>query len=140
MKSIKYLSIIIICSILFLKPSANEESKVKINLSKEEVAITFILNDRINALYIQEKDKNSLVILDYKHEEEKLESNLKDNGIYTLDNIYTVTPVVLKLFNKESKYIKTENNLIVFNFYSNNFCIYLEEYQNEPDLKKCRFL
>ncbi len=139
MSYLKYILIIIFVSLLFLRPKAEEVNKLEIDLKKDEALINFIFNNEVNALYIQDNSVNSLIVLDYKTEE-NIEKSLKENRITKIDNLYTITPVVLNLFGVKSEYYRTENNLIKLNYYNNNFCIYLEEYQNEPNLKSCKFL
>lgn len=139
MKSLKYIIIFIICGLLLIKPRANEVNKVEINLKKDEKSIVFILNNTVNALYIQD-NTNSLIVLDYKNDEKNIEESLKENGIHSIDKLYTVTPVVINLLGVKSEYLKTDNNLIILEFYNNKFCIYREEYQNSPNLKMCKFV
>lgn len=140
MSYLKYVLIIIFISLLFIKPKAEEVNKLEVDLKKDEILINFIFNEDINALYIQNNEADFLIILDYKIEEKDIEKNLKNNGINKIDKLYTTTPVILNLFGVKSEYYKTENNLIKLNYYNNNFCIYLEEYQSEPNLKSCKFL
>lgn len=140
MSYLKYLLIIIFISLLFIRPKAFEVNKVEVDLKKDEILINFIFDDRINALYIQDNNIDTLILLDYKNDEKNIEKSLQDNGINKINKLYTITPVVLNLFDIKSKYYKTEKNLIKLNYNNNNFCIYLEEYQNTPNLKSCKFL
>ena len=82
---------------IFTKPNISKASKVEINLNKNEVAINFILNENINALYITNNGINSLIILDYKKEED-IEKNLKKEMIENIHNLYTITPVIINLY------------------------------------------
>ena len=134
------IAILISFTVLF-KISAKESSAVKINLNKDETAITFILEENLNALYINSPDSlNQLIVLDYKHDEKQIEEYLTKYYMNKFDKLYTTTPVLIELFNKTSEQIYSRNNLIKFEINHKNFCIYIEEYQNEPNLKQCNFL
>ena len=137
---LKYILVIILVSLLFLKPRVYKVSKFEIDLKKDEVLINFIYNNELNALYIQDNGINSLIILNYNVDDKEIENNLIKNGITSVDKIYSITPVLIKLFGIDSEYYITENNLIKLNYHNNNFCIYIEEYQNESDLNVCKFL
>lgn len=138
----KRLIILIIMTILtlFIKISAKEDNAIKISLRENESAITFILEEYLNALYIQSSNQKELIILDYEHNEKQIEKYLIDNYMNKFSKLYTTTPVVINIFNKTSEYIKPDNNLINLNINNKKFCIYIEEYQTEPDLKQCNFL
>ena len=140
MSYLKYLLIVVILSILFIKPNIEQVNKIEVDLKNDETLINFIFDENLNALYIQDNSINSLVILDYKDDEKAIEKKLIENGINSIDKLYTITPVILNLFDTKSEYYKTLNNLIRLNYNNNNFCIYIEEYQNAPDLKSCKFL
>ena len=140
MKRLNYLFVVIFLSLLFIKPRVAQVNKIEVDIKNDEILINFIFNDNVNALYIQDNGVNSLIMLDYIGEEKNIEKVLKKDGISKLDKLYTITPVIIKLFGLESKYYKTQDNLIKLNYYNNNFCIYIEEYQNEPNLNLCKFL
>jgi len=137
---LKWLLVIILINLLFFKPRVVDVNKFDVDVKKDETLINFIFNDEVNALYIQNNDVDTLVMLDYENNKNSIEKHLKENGVTDIDELYTITPVMLNLFGIESEYYKTENNLIMLNFYNNNFCIYIEEYQSVPDLNICKFL
>ncbi|MBE6153469.1 MAG: hypothetical protein E7166_04525 [Firmicutes bacterium] len=137
---LKWILTIIIISLLFIKPKTIEVNKFDVSLKNNEILINFIINDYINGLYIQNNDINTLVILDYKNDIKNLEKALKSYDINTIDKLYTVFPTIVEIFGIKSEYYKTDNNLIMFNFYNNNFCVYIEDYQTKPDLNLCKFL
>lgn len=136
-----FIIVIVISFTLLLKISAKESNAVKINLNKDETAIIFILEENLNALYINSQDYlNELIILDYKHDEKQIEKYLSKHYMNKFDKLYTTTPVLIELFNKTSEQINPNNNLIKLKINNKNFCIYIEEYQNKPNLKQCNFL
>ena len=140
MKRLKYILIIIFISILFITPKARQVNKIEVDIKENEILINFIFNSDFNALYIQDNGVNSLIVLDYKIEEKDIEKMLKKHNIDEIDILYTITPVILNIFDVQSKYLQTENNLIILNYNNNNFCIYVEEYQESTDLNICKFL
>jgi len=125
---------------LIIKISAKEENKIKVDLNNNETAITFILEEKLNALYIESLNESKLIILDYELEDKKIEEYLKEKSMDNISNLYTTNPVLINIFGITSKQIKPENNLINLEINNKNFCVYIEEYQTEPDLKQCNFL
>lgn len=140
MDRLKYLLVVLLLGLLFITPKVELVNKIEINTNKDEVLINFILEDNINAIYIQDMGFNTLFLLDYTGEDKKIEKTLKNNNIYKIDELYTITPVLINLFDINSEFYQMENNLILLNYFNNNFCIYIEDYQNEPDLNRCKFL
>ena len=139
MRYLKYLLMLFLISILFVKTKAGEVSRIDIDLKNDEVLINFIYNSDFNALYIQNNNTNTLIMFDYRTID-GVENYLKDNRLNNISKIYTITPVIIELFGIKGEYIKTENNLIILNYYNKNFCIYNEEYQSNPNLNLCKFL
>jgi len=140
MKRLKYWLVFVLLGLIFITPKVMVVNKIEIEPNKNEVLINFILEDNVNALYIQDGEINTLFLLNYKGESKVIEKTLKKNNISMINKLYTITPVIINLFNKESKFYQTENNLIELNYFNNNFCIYIEDYQGEPDLNRCKFL
>jgi len=125
---------------LIIKISAKEENKIKVDLNNNETAITFILEEKLNALYIESLNESKLIILNYELEDKKIEEYLKDKSMDNISNLYTTNPVLINIFGITSEQIKPDNNLIDLKINNKNFCVYIEEYQTEPDLKQCNFL
>lgn len=140
MKRLKYCLIFGFLGLLFITPKVELVNKIEIDANKDEVLINFVLEDNVNAIYIQDRGVNTLFVLDYGGEGKQIEKTLKKNNINMINKLYTITPVVIKLFDINSEFYKMENNLIKLNYFNNNFCIYIEDYQNEPDLNLCKFL
>jgi len=136
MKKITFIIFIILLSSLFF---FNKKSKKVFNNNYEiiykhgEVGITFILENNINALLINDNDnKNDIIILDYKTS--NLEKQLKKFNIPTINNVYNITPVILKLFEKESKILTPHNDIIEFNYNNKSFCIYISNNSIEKNI------
>jgi len=125
---------------LIIKISAKEENKIKVDLNNNETAITFILEEKLNALYIESLNESKLIILNYELEDKKIEEYLKDKSMDNISKLYTTNPVLINIFGITSEQIKPDNNLIDLKINNKNFCVYIEEYQTEPDLKQCNFL
>ena len=134
------ISAIIISFTLFIKISAKEDKTIKINLEENEMTIIFVLEKELNAIYFQSLYENKFIVLDYEHNENQIEKYLIKNGLNKFSKLYTTTPVLINLFNKPSEQIHASNNLIKLKVNNKNFCIYIEEYQNQPNLKECNFL
>lgn len=140
MKNLKYILLIVISFSLFVRPHANENTNYDIKLNNNEILISFIMDNYINALYIKEPNYKTLIVLNYNKDDKMLEEVLKKYEISNIDKLYNTAPVILKLFNINSEYLKTNNNIIDFKFYDKNFCIYIEEYQSDINFNKCNFL
>ena len=140
MKRLKYWLIFVLLELIFVTPKIELVNKIEFDVNKDEVLIHFILEDNINAIYIQDRGVNTLFLLDYIGENKSIEKTLKNNNINIINKLYTITPVLINLFDIRIEFYQMKNNLILLNYFNNNFCIYIEDYQNEPDLNKCKFL
>ena len=107
---------------------------------EDETTITFISNNSVNALLINDnKNENELIILNYKSIK-KLKKGLKKLEISNVKNIYNITPVIINMFNTTSKtLIPDKNDLIKLKYNNKDFCIYM----NNNNIKKhidCNFI
>ena len=139
MKKLKYILIIIIIFSLFIKTKAISNMDYDISLENNETIISFIIEDNINALYIRNKNDKTLIILNYNNEK-IIEKDLKIYDINKINNLYNIKPVVLNIYGMDSKYLKTNNNLITLSLNNNNFCIYNYEYQIDKYNNNCKFI
>lgn len=143
MKKMTFLLIIILLLpyISVNKKSHNVfKSNYDIIYKEGEVGITFILENNINALLINDNDNNNdLVILDYKNIKD-LEIEFKKFNIPKINNIYNITPVIINLFGKTSKtLIPDKNDIIKFNYNNKDFCIFVSNSDIERKLN-CDFI
>lgn len=107
---------------------------------KGEVGITFILEEDINALLINNNDdENDLIILNYSNFN-KLNQELKKFNIPKIDNLYNISPVIIKIDGLESKKIEIINNIIELDYNSKKFCIYINNSNIEKNLINCDFV
>ncbi len=126
---------------IFIHPNASQNTKYNIKVKKDDSLLIFILNKNLNALYIKENNITSIVILNYSVNDKQIEKILNENNITNVDKLYNITPVMLKIFDKESKFLTTKNNLISLKVGKDNFCIFNEEQYNiDNNFKDCKFL
>lgn len=140
----RILIIIIIILLILTNYKINEkevfDENYDIIYKKDEVGITFILENDINALLINNNEnENDLIILDYSRID-KLKNELKKFKIPKINNIYNITPVIINLNGIESNQFKSKNNIIELEYNSKTFCIYINNSNIEKNQINCNFI
>ncbi len=134
--------IILLVSTTFINKKSEKTSNNSYDIiySEGEVEITFILENKVNAILINDNDnKNDVIILDYTNNQ-TLQKELKKFDIPKINNLYNITPVILDIFGTKSKFLEVDNNdLIKFKYNNKNFCIYISDNDLERNIN-CEFI
>ena len=134
--------IILLVSTTFINKKSEKTSNNSYDIiySEGEVEITFILENKVNAILINDNDnKNDVIILDYTNNQ-TLQKELKKFDIPKINNLYNITPVILDIFGTKSKFLEVDkNDLIKFKYNNKNFCIYISDNDLERNIN-CEFI
>lgn len=143
MKKILFLTILIIFISTVTQynyENVFDSNTYNILFKKDEIGITFILENDVNILLINDENNvNDLIILDYKSIE-ILKKELEKFNIPQIRNIYNINPVILNIYNKNSIELKPDkNNIINLKYIDKNFCIYMNNTNIMSEIN-CEFI